>query len=135
MWYPPHGTFKEKGVLINYTFDDAATRRFAGLTPEQRLDKALNEGSAIHPNIRSHVDSAVSVVWHRMNHMMGCSVRWSDESRARWFDRLQQPIGRHYMIGDQISYHPTWQEGALSSAHFTLDHLNSQHVNLMKKGA
>lgn len=25
-------------------------------------------------------------------------------------------VGAHYLIGDQISYHPGWQEGAIHSA-------------------
>jgi len=34
---------------------------------------------------------------------------------------LQQPAGgRHYMIGDQISYHPSWMEGAMASAEYAL---------------
>ncbi|MCH8336136.1 MAG: hypothetical protein IIC61_09635, partial [Proteobacteria bacterium] len=33
---------------------------------------------------------------------------------------LQQPDGRHYMIGDQISYHTSWQEGAFASAEVAL---------------
>jgi monoamine oxidase len=36
--------------------------------------------------------------------------------RARHFARIQAPAGRHYMIGDQVSYHPGWQQGALHSA-------------------
>ena len=123
LWYPSHGTFGERGIMIGYTFSSEATNRFARLNPEQRLEKILNEASVFHPGIRGYVESAVSVPWHRMNHMMGCSAKWNDELRARWFRRLQQPVGRHYMIGDQISYHPTWQEGALSSAHHTLSDL------------
>jgi monoamine oxidase len=25
-------------------------------------------------------------------------------------------VGRHYLIGDQMSYHPGWQQGAMHSA-------------------
>ena len=46
---------------------------------------------------------------------------WTPEARARYFTYLQQPLhGRHFMMGDQISYHPGWQEGAFSSAHHAL---------------
>jgi monoamine oxidase len=51
-----------------------------------------------------------------MNHMLGCSADWSPELRARHFARIQAPVGRHYMIGDQVSYHPGWQQGAMHSA-------------------
>jgi monoamine oxidase len=56
-----------------------------------------------------------------MNHMMGCGAQWSEESRERYYKLLQQPAGgRHYMIGDQISYHASWMEGALASAEYAL---------------
>ena len=65
-----------------------------------------------------------------MNHMMGCGTNWGtglpweeDQSgtRERYYGLLQQPAGgRHYMIGDQISYHSSWTEGALGSAEFAL---------------
>jgi monoamine oxidase len=51
-----------------------------------------------------------------MNHMLGCSSEWSPELRQRHFARIQAPVGRHYMIGDQVSYHAGWQQGAMHSA-------------------
>ncbi len=141
LWYPPHGLFSKKGIMIVYMFNDEATYRFGLLNPQQRLEKALHEAEAIHPDIRKYVDSAVSVPWHRMNHTMGCTAKWTPELRDQWFKRLQEPVGRHYMIGDQISYHPGWQEGAFGSAHFALSHLNARqhneittHVNAINHG-
>jgi len=48
---------------------------------------------------------------------MGCAAQWSEELRKRWLKRLQEPVGHHYLIGDQVSYHPGWQEGAIHSAY------------------
>ena len=70
------------------------------------------------------IEAGVSVPWGRMNHIMGCGVRWSDEVRAKYWDRLRLPEGRHYMMGDQISYHSSWQEGALASAEFALQDMD-----------
>ena len=56
-----------------------------------------------------------------MNHMMGCSINWTDEQHDQYFELLRRPAaGRHYLIGDQMSYHPTWQEGAFASAEYAL---------------
>jgi monoamine oxidase len=66
--------------------------------------------------------------------MMGCGTSWrrgegapweergeADSLRGQYYSLLQQPAGgRHYMIGDQISYHSSWTEGALGSAEFAL---------------
>ena len=52
--------------------------------------------------------------------MMGCGAQLSDDDRQKYLPLLQRPDGRHYMIGDQISYHPSWQEGAFASAEIAL---------------
>jgi monoamine oxidase len=59
-----------------------------------------------------------------MNYIMGCTAQWTEEARRHYYPILQQPTGRHYLIGDQISYHPGWQEGAVSSAHHALANLD-----------
>ena len=91
----------------------------AGVEERLPVDAVFIYGQGSKP-IADYVDSGVSVPWHRMNHMMGCTAIWSKETRDRWYTRLQAPEGRHYLMGDQISYHPGWQEGALSSAHYAL---------------
>ena len=127
IWYPSHGYNGAKGVVLGaYTFEEETTEVFARLTPAERLQRAVEQGAAIHPKYASHVESGVSVPWNRMNHMMGCGSFDTDEERKRWFKILQGPAGRHYLMGDQISHHPGWQEGALSSAHFALAQLNER---------
>jgi monoamine oxidase len=94
---------------------------FDRMTPEERIEYAAKCGNKIHKGYSDYIESGVSVVWRRMNHMMGCGAQWTDEVRARYYKLLQQPAGgRHYMIGDQISYHASWQEGALASAEYAL---------------
>ena len=61
-----------------------------------------------------------------MNHQMSCGVHWTDEQRVKYWDRLRLPEGRHYMVGDQISYHSSWQEGAFASAEFALQDLDQR---------
>ncbi|MGM0633952.1 MAG: hypothetical protein ACQETO_12370, partial [Pseudomonadota bacterium] len=68
-------------------------------------------------------EHGITIAWHRMNHMLGCSARWGgfgSEEAQQHFQTLQQPAGHHYMIGDQISHHPAWMESAIQSAHFAL---------------
>ncbi len=127
IWYPSHGIHDNKGVMLGaYVFNAGTCLEFGRLTPEERLARAIAQGEKIHPAYASHVQSGVSVVWHRMNHLLGCTAVWRRDTRERWFNRLQQPEGRHYLMGDQISYHPGWQEGALGSAHFALADLGKR---------
>jgi len=127
IWYPSHGIHSTKGIMLGaYTFDKKHGEYFERLTPAQRLEEAIRQAEHIHPDYRGYIESGVSVPWGRMNHLMGCNALWTDELRARYFNRLQQPEGRHYLIGDQVSYHAGWEEGAMSSAHFALADLNQR---------
>ena len=121
MWYPAHGIHRDKGVMLGaYTFGDETGEKFARMTPAQRIELAIQQGEKLHPDYRNYVESGVSIPWHRMNHMLGCSARWDDSVRAQWFSRLQAPVGGHYLIGDQLSYHSGWQEGAIHSAYYAI---------------
>jgi monoamine oxidase len=117
IWYPAHGIHRQKGVLLAaYTFGGTAGDRFSSLPPAERIERAISQGEKIHPQYRSYIENGVSVAWHQMNHMLGCAATWNEDLYRRWFARLQAPVGNHYLMGDQISMHPGWQEGAIHSA-------------------
>jgi len=121
IWYPSNGIHGKKGIVLGaYLFYDQSGF-FDRMTPEERIEYAAKCGDKIHEGYSDYIESGVSVIWRRMNHMMGCGAQWSEESRERYYKLLQQPAGgRHYMIGDQISYHASWMEGALASAEYAL---------------
>lgn len=117
LWYPPHGIHRQKGVILGaYTFGPEVGEKFARLTHEQRLELAIVQGEKLHPGYRSYIEHGVSVPWIRMNNMLGCAAAWTEPLRERWFNLLRTPVGNHYIIGDQMSYLPGWQEGAMYSA-------------------
>tara|TARA_R110002049_G_scaffold9778_18_gene49018 strand:+ start:865 stop:2445 length:1581 start_codon:yes stop_codon:yes gene_type:complete len=121
IWYPSHGIHGEKGVLLGAYAFFGQCKFFERMNPAERLQFAADCGDKIHKNYSSYIEAGVSVPWGRMNHMMGCGTTWSEEVRNEYFALLQQPAGgRHYMIGDQISYHSSWQEGAFASAEYAL---------------
>ncbi|HSG89081.1 MAG TPA: FAD-dependent oxidoreductase [Pseudomonadales bacterium] len=121
IWYPNHDYFAQKGILQGaYTFGDRGGEYFAKMSPAERIEAAISQGEKVHPDYRKYIETGVSVPWHRMNHMLGCSARWSDEDMKVHYPRLQAAAGRHYMVGDQISHHSGWQEGAIRSAHHAL---------------
>jgi monoamine oxidase len=116
LWYPVHGIHRQKGVMLGaYTFSDETGEKFARLAPAERIKLAIRQGEKIHPGYGNYVECGVSIAWHRMNHQLGCAMQWSEPLQSRWFKVLQQPVHGHYLIGDQMSYHPGWQEGALHS--------------------
>lgn len=128
IWYPSHGIHKEKGiVLAAYNFGGGM--QFTKMTQQERVEAALSQGEKLHPNYRDVVEKPITIAWHRMNHMLGCSARWGSwtpEVQTR-FNILQQPVnGRHYFIGDQVSYHGAWQESAILSAHWALEDMDQR---------
>jgi monoamine oxidase len=127
IWYPAHGIHRKKGVVLAaYTFDPNSGEKFARLSPAERIKLAVAQGEKIHPGYGSYVESGVTIAWHQMNHMLGCAAQWDEALLKQWFTRLQKPVGSHYMIGDQVSYHPGWQEGAIASAHFAIADIDAR---------
>ena len=127
LWYPAHGINRQKGVMLGaYTFDPNAGEKFARLAPADRFKLAIAQGEKIHPGYGSYVETGVSVAWHQMNHMLGCAAQWDEELWKKWFKTLQTPVGNHYLMGDQVSYHPGWQEGAMASAHHAIADIDAR---------
>ncbi len=121
LWYPAHGIHRQKGVILAaYTFSPESGEKFARLPPEERIKLAIAQGEKIHPGYGSYVETGVTVAWHQMNHMLGCAAAWDEALYKQWFAKLQAPVGNHYLMGDQVSYHPGWQEGAMASAHHAI---------------
>lgn len=124
IWYPPHAFNHRKGILVgSYIFE-------LGGDPEQdngakwskksladRLSGAIAAGEKLHPGYGDLVEKGLSVAWNKVPHLMGCSFEMSEEDRRKHFAVLQVAEQRHYMVGDQMSYLPGWQEGAVRSAH------------------
>ena len=137
LWYPPHGIHKAKGILLA-AYNFGGGMHFTKMSQAERVEAALAQGEKLHPNYRQMVEKPITIAWHRMNHMLGCSGRWGsgfgewDEETQMLFDRLQQPTagGRHYFIGDQVSYHGAWQESAIASAHWALADMNMRVRNM-----
>jgi monoamine oxidase len=136
IWYPCHGIHRQKGVMLGaYVFGGPPADRFERMTHAERLEAAIKQGERIHPDYRKYVETGVSIPWHRMNNMLGCAAEWEPEQREKYFARIQAPVGRHYMIGDQVSYHSGWQQGAMHSALHAIEDLDQRvRAELATKG-
>lgn len=137
VWYPSHGSQQQKGVMLGaYIFSPEDNAAFGRLSHKKRLENATITGEALHPGkYREHIESGVSVVWHRMNHMLGCghgvgdSLAPFESGPDKIRAGLLQGDGRHFMIGDQLSKHPGWQEGALAVTERVLQTLHSREAS------
>ncbi len=136
IWYPVAGIHKRKGVILA-AYDFGTGMHHTRMTQEQRIEAHLADGEKVHPDYRELVEKPVTVGWHRMNHMLGCSAIWARNFSDGWtgemdalYRALQSPVnGRHYMIGDQISMRSAWMESALLSAHWAMNDLDARLRN------
>ena len=125
--YPSGNLQGDKGVLIGaYIFFPNEALRFTHMQHAQRLKVAAEQGERLHPGFKDQIEVGASVAWRNMNHHLGCAshvVESGDEAVLR---TLREPIGRHYLIGDQTTYHSGWQEGAIGSALAALESLSAR---------
>ena len=126
--YPATDYFSDgKGVLLGAYAGGQGAVELTSMTPEQRIEAALEYGSRIHPQYRAEIDNGIAVAWHRVPFTQGCAGRWTEDTRAEHYDNLCQIDGRIALAGEHASYIPAWMEGAITSAHDAIGRLH-QHV-------
>jgi len=120
-----------KGVLLGAYAWGMNAMEFTAMTPDERVRKALDYGSQIHPQYPREFDNGVAVAWHRSPFTMGCFGMWSDHARAKHYDDLCTIDGRIALAGEHASYLGGWQEGAVTSA---LDAIGRLHQRAVAQG-
>ena len=133
IWYPSWGIHKDKGVILA-AYDYGGGMFHTVMTQAERIEAHLRDGEKVHPDYRNLVEKPITIAWHRMNHMLGCSARWQRSFSEGWtheaeenYHTLQSSLnGRHWMIGDQISMHSAWQESAVMSAQWAMEDMDQR---------
>lgn len=130
MWYPSNGYFGQKGTLTGaYNYDDDALQLGQmGLT--ERLVTAREGGARLHPELASHAivpeHLGLSIAWQNVPFQQGGWAEWdaqSVEDRNAYARLLAPDCGRFFMVGDQVSTLPGWQEGAMMSAEHVVEQI------------
>ena len=116
--YPNYNFFKDgPAVLLGAFAGGAGGYQLAGMTPEQRIELALAQGSVFHPaDYRKEFLNGASVAWSRLPWVMGCCATWTEETRAQHYQNLVALDGRIVLAGEHASYYGCWMEGALLSS-------------------
>jgi monoamine oxidase len=102
------------------------------MTPQERVRKAVEYGSQIHPQYAQEFDNGVAVAWHRSPFTMGCFGLWSEDSRSAHYRDLCEIDGRIALAGEHASFLSGWQEGAVMSA---LDAIERVHQRAITQGS
>ncbi|HEY0511625.1 MAG TPA: FAD-dependent oxidoreductase [Thermoanaerobaculia bacterium] len=126
MWYPSGGFFTPKGILTGaYNYGDVA-KAFGKKSLEDRREIALEGAERLHPGFAKHADVklGMSIAWQLVPFQQGgwANWTWKDDQPAA-YDRLLEPDERFQVCGDQVSYLPGWQEGAVLSAHHVIERI------------
>ncbi len=128
--YPSSDFFSDgKGVLLGaYPYNGPAAYLLSAMSAEQRVRKAVEDGSKIHPQYPQEFENGVSVAWHRIPWTLGCAASWPGETRKQHYADLCAIDGRIALAGEHLSYLPAWQEGAILSS---LDAITRLHKRIV----
>jgi monoamine oxidase len=127
MWYPSNDYMSSKGIIAgSYSYFEQA-EAFGRMTLSDRVIAGRRDAIKLHKEFSSESlvpsSKAVSIAWNQAEGQSGGVAIWdmngTEDNLA--YRRLLRPDGRFFVIGDQVSPLPGWQEGAfLSSEHAVL---------------
>ncbi len=124
VWYPSGGIHEQKGVLVGaYIWSNDIADRLSALSLPARLDAALADGERLHAQYRRDLTRGISVAWQKIPYSCGAWAEWGQEARAAHYATLLKGDGPFLFAGEHLSYLNGWQEGAVRSAHFTLQQI------------
>ncbi|WP_091743047.1 flavin monoamine oxidase family protein [Phenylobacterium immobile] len=126
--YPNFDYFKDgPAVLLGAFAGGMGGYQLAGMTPEERIEAALEQGSVFHPaQYRKEFMTGASVAWHRVPWTMGCCARWNEDTRKDHYQTLVSLEDRVVLAGEHASYVGCWMEGALLSSIDAISRLHAR---------
>jgi monoamine oxidase len=128
MWYPSEGFFSKGPAILTGAYNyDAVAEAFGNLPLDERLRRARQGGQLLHPEFEREVplETGLSIAWQRVPFIGGGWASWDrgNNEHAKAYTRLLKPDKRFYVGGDQVSYLPGWQEGAVLSAYHVINQI------------
>ena len=125
VWYPSSGYLSKKGVMLGYYNFGSNATNVGNLPPAQRLTLALEQGSKIHPQYRSHFENGISLFWPTIPYNLGGWASYTTTVREQYYPRLNEPDGNIYLAGEHLSYLTGWMAGAFESARLVTSKINA----------
>ncbi len=143
IWYPSNAYHDKKGTLTGcYNFSEYAFA-MGTLPVEERLDIAREGASLFGQAFADGLERGVAIAWQNMPHIKGGWAQWhevgnSTQESVEYFNTLIQGTGvdgsdpNFFIIGDQLSSLPGWQEGAIAAALNALSRLRRPDLAAQK---
>ena len=115
LYYPDHGHETGRGVLLaSYTWSEDA-QRWGSLPEHERIEQAIENVAAIHPQITECVEVGSSKMWHDDPHAGGAFALFDPGQQTLLHDHIRAPEGRIHFAGEHTSLMHAWIQGALES--------------------
>lgn len=134
IWYPSNDYFGQKGTITGAYIhgDNAAT--FGDLGLAERLAVARVGGAKLHDEFNDNTiipnELGLSIAWQHIPYLKGAWASWGEEGEdPEHYCRLLRPDRRFYVVGDQVSTLPGWQEGAMMSAEHVVELIGGKELH------
>lgn len=132
IWYPSTAYQDQKGILTGaYNFDITA-HEWGKLPICERLDRARDDAEKFNEKFGKGLEDGLAIAWQNMPHIKGGWAYWQAVGESTYATKqfnaiaqgsgiLNSKSGTHsnpsfFIVGDQISSLPGWQEGAIAAA-------------------
>jgi monoamine oxidase len=115
LYYPDHGRETGRGVILaSYTWSEDA-QRWGSLSPQDRIDQALEDVAEIHPQILKEFEVGTSWMWHDDEFAGGAFALFDPGQQTLLYDEIIRPEGRIHFAGEHASLYHAWIQGAIES--------------------
>lgn len=122
--YYAYNFLGDKGIIQGYYNFGPTAIKISRLSPQERIEFALDFGSKIHPQYRDTFENGFSVAWHLVPWARGGWTTYTERTREHFYPRILEPDGRVYLVGEHLSHVTGWQEGAVLGAWLQIEKLH-----------
>lgn len=115
LYYTDYGKETGRGILLaSYTWSEDA-QRWGSLLPHERIEQAIENVAAIHPQILEEFETGASHMWHDDPYAGGAFALFDPGQQTLLHEDIIKPEGRIHFAGEHASLYHAWIQGAFES--------------------
>jgi monoamine oxidase len=127
MWYPSDEFSSGRPATMTGAYNyGAVAETFGEKNLATRLNDARSGAVRLHPEYADTnlvpQSKGISIAWQNIAYQRGGWSDWKTD-QTQPYQRLLFPDRRFFVVGDQMSTLPGWQEGAMMSSEWVLDRM------------
>jgi len=115
LYYTDYGKDTGRGILLaSYTWSEDA-QRWGSLAPRDRIEQALENVAAIHPQVTQEFEAGASHMWHDDEFAGGAFALFDPGQQTLLHEEIVRPEGRIHFAGEHASLYHAWIQGSIES--------------------